>query len=478
MTRREIENRVRGLAWPSPPAALRERVLAAAALVATEAQARLHPVPVPAGEPRAARRPVWRTAPVLFVFAALVTIGACTGLDLWAKRELDVELARLQAKYGSLDEATTNVPAVPDADNRARVVRAALDLTVPRQDQKYHYIKFGLVSPVPFELRAFADANRDALRVLADIRTRRQSNWEIDYQSGTYPPLHLARILSDAIFVTSLLEIEAGHPDQAAALIASGLGVSASIRQEPDTTAQMNRLHGVVPKQLEAIRLLLSTSTPSAPALKELAWWLVENRTPDLAQITLLSEMKRTNTIFMRMAKGDIDPWTAQYIYPITWPDWPSSYLGLAAQIGRPFVRKAHVRYLRHMEHLLDVQTGPRPRPLAKDPRAPQRWALVDRLVDKFTDGTWIRSNQGDNFASALGVAEIGVALRRYKIDRFEYPADLSALLPGYLDALPIDPYTGRPPAYSRQGSGFTLKARAPSPGIEEYLTLEWDVKR
>jgi hypothetical protein len=290
--------------------------------------------------------------------------------------------------------------------------------------------------------------------------------------------LHLVRILSDAIFVTCLLEIEAGRPYEAATLIASGLGVSASIRQEPDTTAQMTRLSDVVPKQLEAVRLLVSTTTPSAPALKEVAWWLAENRTPDPVQISLLGEMKRTNTMFMRMARGDIDPWTAQYIYPETWPDWPSAYLGLAAQIGRPFVRKAHVRYLQHMENLLDVQTGPRPRPLLKDPRPPQRWALVDRLVDKFTDGTWTRSSQGDDFASALGVAEIGVALRRYKIDRFEYPADLSALVPGYLDALPIDPFTGRAVAYSRQGSGFTLRGTPSYPEKKQYMTFEWDVNR
>ena len=478
MTRREIENRLRDVTWPSPPAALRERVLAAATLRTAEAQARLHDHPVPMSEPRTVRRPVWRTAPVLFVFATLVTISACTGLDLWAKRELDLELARLQAKYGSLDEATTRVAAVPAVDNRARVVRAALELTVPRQDRKYHYIEFGLGSPVPAELRAFADANRNALRLLAGIRTRQQSNWEIDYRSGTYPPLHLVRILSDAVYVACLMEIEAGRPDDAAALIASGLGASASIRQEPDTTAQMTRLYGVVPQQLEAVRLLVSTSTPSAPALKELAWWLAENRTPDPVQISLLSEMKRTNTIFVRMAKGDIDPWTAQSIYPATWPDWPSAFLGAAAQIGRPFVRKAHVRYLQHMDHLLDVHALPRPLPVSPPPAMPLRWALVDRLADKFIDGTWDRSGLGDNFTSTLGVAEIGVALRRYKLERFEYPADLSALVPGYLNALPIDAYTGRPPAYSRQGSGFTLQVKVPSPEMKKYGTFEWDVKR
>ncbi len=167
-------------------------------------------------EPRAFRRPVWRTAPVLFVIAALIVIGACTGLDLWAKRELDVEIARLQAKYGSLDVATVKVPAVPDADNRARVVRAAAEFVVPIAGPAIPLLKLPVPSPVPADLRAFANANRDAIRLLGDIRTRQQSNWEVDYQNRESSAVGFPALLSDAIFVTSLLDLEAGRPDDAA----------------------------------------------------------------------------------------------------------------------------------------------------------------------------------------------------------------------------------------------------------------------
>jgi len=240
MTTREIEDRLRGLAWPSPPAELRARVLAAGALRTAEAQDRdAHARPIV--EPHALRRSAWRTAPVLFIIAALIVIGACTGLDLWTKRELDAELAQLQAKYGNLDEASVGVPPVPDTDNRARVVRAAIELAAPMPGQRYHYLPFPVPSPVPANLRAFAGVNRDALRVLGDVRVRHQSNWEADYQDGRLPQWNSVRILSDAIFVTVLMHIEDGRPDEAARLIVSGLGISASIRQEPDTVAQLTR---------------------------------------------------------------------------------------------------------------------------------------------------------------------------------------------------------------------------------------------
>jgi len=182
--------------------------------------------------------------------------------------------------------------------------------------------------------------------------------------------------------------------------------------------------------------------------------------------------------VLARMESGDIDPRTVEAIYPMTWPKWPSAFLGPAARIGRPFVRKARMKSLRQIEQVLDELTGPRPRRAAKEPPPPQRWALVDRLVDKATSGIWNDGDESDDFSSALGIAEIGVALRRFKLERFDYPDDLSALVPSYLDRLPIDPYTGRPPVYARPGSGFTLRAGTSVPEKRNWLAVDWDVKR
>ena len=65
-----------------------------------------------------------------------------------------------------------------------------------------------------------------------------------------------------------------------------------------------------MPVQLAAIRQLLSAATPSAPVLKELAWWLAENRVPDPVQLSLLADIKGENAVLARMERGDIDPGT------------------------------------------------------------------------------------------------------------------------------------------------------------------------
>jgi hypothetical protein len=230
-----------------------------------------------------------------------------------------------------------------------------------------------------------------------------------------------------------------------------------------------------VRQQLETIRQLLTTSAPSKTALTELAWWLAENRMVDGMRLALLTETKRGNAVFARMEQGDFDSSIAANIYPTAWPQWPSAFLGIAAQIGRPIVRTARVRYLHHMERLIDEEAGPRPRPaVVMQPRP--RWALIDLLTEKVADGTSYLRHEGDGFAGQLAAAELAVALRRFKLDHKSYPDELSALVPAYLTHLPTDPYTGQPPVYARVGTGFRLRAIGSSPGMEKWHVLEWNV--
>jgi hypothetical protein len=87
----------------------------------------------------------------------------------------------------------------------------------------------------------------------------------------------------------------------------------------------------------------------------------------------------------------------------------------------------------------------------------------------------------GDLFASELNAAELAVALRRFRLDRGAYPDELSALAPEYLASVPIDPFTGRPPVYTRKGAGFELHAEGPRNRNRQappHLTLDWVVAK
>jgi hypothetical protein len=325
--------------------------------------------------------------------------------------------------------------------------------------------------PVPADVRAFVEANRAAIRVADDSRLRRQSNWEADYVSDRgMPPLMELRTLSKAICVSALIDIDEGRPDGAAQTIGAGLAVASTLRQEPSLIAQLIRI-AVATVQLQAVQQLIARAEPSKAALQDVARWLAENRMPGPMQPGLLADLKRGHAMMTRLERGQVE-----YLPGVTGnpPSWFASPL---AWLGRSLIRLGHVRYLQQMGALLDLQAGPRPLPEFAAVVTPSRWSWVRRWDSMFTAGLVRAIESGDQFTSELNAAELAVALRRFRLDRGAYPDELSALVPEYLASVPIDPFTGRPPVYTRQGAGFELHAeglknRTPRPtGLDRVVT-------
>jgi hypothetical protein len=422
---------------------------------------------------RSRRRRVW----LLVLVLTLVFLLARAGLDLWAGRQVDQEVARLEKRYGSLAESTLRVPPVPAGDNRARVVKAAAALTVFDNGSKEQralgrFLTPRAAPPVPADVRAFVDANRAAIRLAEGSRTRRQSNWEIDYVTDRgMPPLMELRTLSNAIFVSSLIDLEEGRPDAAAEAVATGLAVSSTLRQESSLICQLIRV-SLVAVQVPALQQLLAQAEPSKAALEDVARWLTENRAPAPLDVGLLSDAKHVHAQITKLESG--------------WSDWyydsfrraPRWLVGPLAWLGRPLIRLAHVRYLQQMGALLERQAGPRPRPESAPIPAPSTWSWMGRLASMFTVGLERTIDSGDRFTSELNAAELAVALRRFRLDRGSYPDELSALAPEYLSRVPIDPFTGRPPVYARKGAGFELHAEGPKSRAPRPPALDWMVTK
>jgi hypothetical protein len=64
------------------------------------------------------------------------------------------------------------------------------------------------------------------------------------------------------------------------------------------------------------------------------------------------------------------------------------------------------------------------------------------------------------------------LALKRYGLDRGSYPASLEQLVPDYLDAVPVDPFTGRSLEYAGDGEGFLLR----SAGEDVKSDVPWEL--
>jgi len=190
-------------------------------------------------------------------------------------------------------------------------------------------------------------------------------------------------------------------------------------------------------------------------------------REPDPLYVGLLGELRYGDAMLTRLEDSHVGRVNRSTETPF--------YVGPLRRIGRPFTRLSRARYLQRMGALLEAQAGPRPRaPIA--PSSTRGW--MARALAASITGFERAMETGDLFMSALGATELGVALRRYRLDHGAYPDTLPAVVPAYLPSLPLDPFTGQPPVYERQGAGFTLAAEGGRIDRSAYQALEWTVLR
>ena len=393
---------------------------------------------------RGTRRRRWR---LFLLTGLLVLLVVYVSFDWWAARRIERVTARLEQRYGTLSEDSLRLAAVPAPENRARLVRAATALSVPSIEATRAFIseaaKSPTLPPIPAELRQFVEKNREAMRVAEGFAARERTNWEVEPDGSNTPGLLEIRLLSNVLFVNAMIDLEAGRPDDASKSIASGLAMAASLRHEQQVIAQLIRV-AIGMHQVDAIQRLLAHAEPSAASLTELANRLAENRTPDPMRLGLLGELKHANATFARLERGRADATiNSGRLFPVL------------TRVGRPLVRMARGSYLEKMEQLLQVQSGPRP----KGPWPDMEGSLLSPWVGSLS-GLARAVESGDDFASMHGAAEVAVALRRHRLDHGSYPADLAPLVPAYLAAIPIDPFTGKPPVYMQKDAGFTLQAQ------------------
>jgi hypothetical protein len=381
---------------------------------------------------------------LLLVLLALI---AYTGLDWWSGRLLDAQVARFEQRHGSLREPSPS-PDVPAVENRARLVRAAAALVntppAPLRGAVGKLADTSSPGEVTGDLRAFVERSRESIHLLSGLASRPQSDWEGDDVDQV--PLLGIRDLGNVLYVDALIALADGRADESAARAVESLDVAQSLQDVDTLISQLIRV-AIGSQPLDVIQRLLTQTEVSRASLNDLAGRLAELRRRDPISTGLLGEVRNVERELAlaeagRVSGPGMNPW-----------------VGPLGRVGRPLLRLARVRYLAEMERILDVQGGPRPRPSSPAMPPTSRWSPVDRIVDALTPAMERALETGDDFMAAVAGAEIAVALRRYRLDHGAYPDTLALLAPAYLDALPLDPWTGEPPVYSKRDAGFSLLA-------------------
>jgi hypothetical protein len=426
----------------------------------------------------------WRRIAVVLLILVAVLLVVRAALDVWVGHKLNDEVARLEKIYGRLDPATLAPPRIPRAENRARVMRAAASLLVVETSQLGTLNSFTNPSRQPSSqlmenLGRLLEENRLAVQVAEQGRRRPKSNWEIDYahDEAYFPRLLDVRTLGTVLAASCRVDVDAGRTDQAAEAALAGLAEAASLREEPVTIIQLIRIT-VASEQLTCLRDLLDRGEPSAARLSDLAAALSENRTPDPIHTAFIGELKHANYMFGQMQRGNV----GRYVGVSPGPAWA----GPIAWLSRPLIRYGRLGYLRGMARAIELQSVPpfarRPSDAAQWPQTtwPRWWQFMQPFDAAFL-GSGLRNmaESGYQYLSVLNAAEVAVALRRFRLDRGRYPDALADLAPQYLAQIPIDPFTGRPPEYVREGAGFELRANGRGwMSVKDRQLLEWRIGR
>ena len=429
-------------------------------------------------------KPTRRRA-VAYILVVLGILLLRLVLDVWAGARLKSVAERLAPAYGGrLDAASLAPPAAAPGENRARIAAAAASLTdLQKEPLRREQFTQALMGAVPADaslrlaiLRRVADENRLALHVLDEIESRPKANWEVEYAEGhrvRLPSLLAIRELGNVNAAAGRVALADGNADEAARRARLGLALAGSLGQEPNLLIQLIQI-ATGTEQLRLVRDVLAGGEPSAQALDALAARLDAEGVQDPAVTGLVGELKVKDGALGSMEGGAV-PWDPQ-------GDRGGCGSRALAWFLRPAVRVAHARTLNDLDLLIQYARLP---PFERERRKlrlpsdePQPW-WWRKLSPMMLGGLNRAVRSGDEYRASMMLASTAVALRRCRLERGSYPANLGELAPGFLPRMPVDPFTGRAPEYARAGAGFTLKVSAP-PGTQSAPRdiLNWPIPR
>lgn len=430
---------------------------------------------------------LWPKSPrgrrVLVVLAGLglLFVVVHVGLDVIVGRRLSAATREAEERYGSFDLATLLPPEVPDAENRAKVIRAAAELVPDPGRAIRRFAVYHPDGPLPAEDRAELEvevaAGSLALGLLDHAASRPRANWGILYEEGVeakVPPLLAILNVQRLNIAAGRLALLDGRRDDAVAAVARGAVLAESLRPEPSLIVQLVRSAadtGVV----GLAREIVVAGPPSEAQLVVLDGALGDRDPQGAMRASLIGEMK---TMLASMP-GPV------YAWDVVGPVPPRLFQNpLLLWLLRPLLRENARWYLEVMSGVLEYQHLARPereRRWGNSPPAPERraWHLLGAMMVANLGNAIQRA---DLWETRFALARLGIALERHRLSRGVYPDELEALVPVLLPKLPTDPFSGAPPEYRRIGDGYLLRSAAEDATLDlidqRDPILRWEVRR
>ncbi|HBO43141.1 MAG TPA: hypothetical protein DD670_04240 [Planctomycetaceae bacterium] len=263
-----------------------------------------------------------------------------------------------------------------------------------------------------------------------------------------HEPVYKCRSLGDLLSLKSRQHRAAGQFAEAAETCVQLIRLGTLIQANPEDLIHFLVGNGILGMGLDEARRLAATQDLSADELATLSGHLARIESPEPALVRAFKkEYKITSNTIDDIRDGKIGEECvrgARRMYHFQ----PNETRRIAAELYRKFIANA-LKTRAQMEPIdLDELVG--------HERGKAAFMLSPNQVGRIFLDLLLPSHHALLQAKCRGQGELAatrliVACRRYEIDHGELPPTLDALVPEYLDAVPIDPFDGKPFRYVRE---------------------------
>ncbi len=410
----------------------------------------------------------WKSLVLALLAALTVAFGA---YRWWTSSNLDgaedrVRAAGYPVTYAELDEYY----ARPESgENRADLLLFAFEsMVMPGPLMEPNLPLSGSADlphrtePIPEEqvaaMRAFSLLNLDAIDAVFESFVYDECRFPIDLNAGPateLPHLPSIRMLARRMSAMSLLASMRGDTENAATTIAGIIELADSLDKEPLLISQLVRqtIYGI---GLAALEQALNRADFSEDQLRSLQDRLAEaeaNQTfvngyiGERCTWTVIEQMDFNGGMFGNGATIDLQDLWINLVYR------PSGLLDLDG-----------IQFYKFYEQLVAACALPIQEQIGIGQAISDdvdRHARPGSMLSMLLPGI-ARSLVADvRHRAHLHVASVALAAARYKAAKGTYPESAAALVPDYLDSIPIDPCGGAPIRYRALGHGFVAYSLA-----------------
>ena len=314
------------------------------------------------------------------------------------------------------------------------------------------------------DIQAYLRDNAKIIELLRKGAELEGCKFDLDFTKGPgmlLPHLSSMRQAARLLALEAIVRTETAKPDAAAESLRTTLRLGRALRREPVLITTLVRIacDAIAVGQVER---WVSRSAPSPRALQRVEETLRAEADPSILKQVFLGERCFGMDIYQTYV---LKPGGADTLRLLGAPD-PHAW-GLLRLVPRAYFKSDMVNYIDLMNAYVAAVHKPYPESFVaggrvgreleeKLTKSPARIYVVSRMILPALGRVF---STAQRHMAQLDSARLGLAALRYKAAHKRLPDTLDALVPDFIEAVPPDPFDGKPLRYRKEKGGFVIYA-------------------